>query len=134
MLILAAGAVTLFSIILISLGTRAHSLNGPEIWSEPIAELPWYGQHPGYDDDNESRRGSRYDPRAPYGASYAPGAGQPNGAGGFYPMMAQPSAIQQQYPGGGYVVQQQPGHSVVIQPGQNGQHTVSQVPGMVQQM
>lgn len=34
--------------------------------------------------------------------------------------------------GGGYVVQQNPGHSVVIRPGVNGQApTVTQVPGVV---
>jgi hypothetical protein len=62
--------------------------------------------------------------------------GQP-GQQAFYPMMAQPSQVGQSYqvqpglPQGGYVVQQQPGHSVVIQPGQNGQATVSQVPTQV---
>lgn len=34
-------------------------------------------------------------------------------------------------PGGGYVVQQNPGHSIVIQPNPNGQPTITQVPGIV---
>jgi hypothetical protein len=57
---------------------------------------------------------------------------------GFMPqggmaMMPQYQQPMPGYPNGGLVVQQQPGHSVVIQQGQNGQPQVTQVPGFVQQ-
>jgi hypothetical protein len=93
-----AHPVTLFTIILISLATRAHALNRPFIWAEPIAELPWFGQYPGMEDDaggdeeggegTESRRTSRYG--WPQYGGY-PAMGMPPGA--FWP-------AQQVMPGG----------------------------------
>jgi hypothetical protein len=62
-------------------------------WSEPITDLPWWGEMPGY-----------------YQAPYGYGAPQQ--------MYMPPGAVQQQ-----------PGHSVVIQPGHHGQPTtVQQLP------
>ncbi|KAH9899835.1 hypothetical protein C8Q73DRAFT_639374 [Cubamyces lactineus] len=106
----------IFLWILISLTTRAKVLGRPYAWAEPIIELPWFGQWPGYPEGGQFA-GGMYPP-APYG----------------YPMMNVPSmggyAGSQMAPG--YVVQQNPGHSVVIQPGINGQPpTITQVPGTV---
>ena len=47
-------------------------------------------------------------------------------------MAAYPAVTPSVQVPGGYVVQQNPGHSVVIQPGSNGQApTVTQIPGVV---
>ncbi|KAI0660948.1 hypothetical protein C8Q70DRAFT_1044233 [Cubamyces menziesii] len=106
----------IFLWILISLTTRAKVLGRPYAWAEPIIELPWFGQWPGY----------------PEGGQFPNGMYPPGQYG--YPMMGVPSmggyAGSQMAPG--YVVQQNPGHSVVIQPGMNGQPpTITQVPGTV---
>lgn len=61
---------------------------------------------------------------------YHPGHAYAYPAGAPYPM-------QQAYPGqqgmvnGGYVVEQQPGHSVIVQRGPDGQPSITQVPGVV---
>lgn len=109
----------IFLWILISLTTRAQALGRPYAWSEPIIELPWFGQWPGWM-EGESGGGYAYPAGSYPGTPYQ---GQmPMGYGG------QPGQAM----GGGYVVQQNPGHSVVIQPGANGQAPViTQVPGMV---
>lgn len=83
-------------------------------------ELPWFGQYPGMQ-EGQSHYGH-----------YAYPAGSPM----MYPMQQgmQPGMAfpQPQMVNGGYVVAQQPGHSVVIQPGSNGQApTITQVPGVV---
>ena len=84
-----------------------------QIWREDIRELPWFGQAPGYPGIGYAAYSSQYGPRG-YPGSYAQTA---------------------QYPAttyGGSVVHQQPGHSLVIQPGLNGgAPTVQQVPTMV---
>jgi hypothetical protein len=111
---LTSRAVTLYAIILISLATRAHALNRPFIWAEPIAELPWFGQFPGMEDDEEgsaddggdgSRRTSRYGAWDPRMGMYPPGGFQngyyPNGQMlGMQPGMTQPVLTPQ-----GYVIQ-----------------------------
>jgi len=90
-----------------------------DIWREDVRELPWFGQQPGYP-----------------GAGYATYPGQ-YGNRGYPGSYAQGSHVQgsyAQYPTtyGGNVVQQQPGHSLVIQPGMNGgAPTVQQVPTAV---
>ena len=77
------------------------------IWREDIRELPWFGQAPGYPGAGYAQYSSQYGSRG-YPGQYA------------------------QYPSttyGGNVVHQQPGHSLVIQPGMNGgAPTVQQVP------
>jgi hypothetical protein len=89
-------------IILLFLVSRAQSLGRPHMWEEPIRELPWFGELPGY---------------------YNRGMAQPTYAP--YPPM--------QYPAGGQYMQT-PGHSIIIQPGVNGQAPViTQVPGLVPQ-
>lgn len=78
------------------------------IWSEDIRELPWFGQAPGWP-----------------GHGYVQYSSQPGrGYGGPYTQYSTSG-----YASGGNVVQQQHGHSVVIQPGRNGMPTtVQQVP------
>jgi hypothetical protein len=106
-------------------------------WSFDLHSRSWFGEFPGYEGNEEDGEGGesrptsmRYDPRYPHPMMFQqPGA---PGAGGFYPGM-QPMAAQLQPGGGGYVIQQQPGHSVVIQQGQNGMPQFTQVPGIVQQ-
>ena len=78
----------------------------PDIWSDDIRELPWFGQAPGWPGLGYAQYSSQY-PRG-----YASG-----------PYTQYPTTYA------GNVVQQQHGHSVVIQPGRNGMPaTVSQVP------
>ncbi|KAI0722936.1 hypothetical protein C8Q76DRAFT_793930 [Earliella scabrosa] len=109
----------IFLYILIALTTRAKSLGRPFAWAEPIVELPWFGQWPGYPEGQYPQNGM-------YQMPYAYPAGQPMSMGSMGSMG---------YPAGGqvapgYVIQQNPGHSVVIQPGVNGQPpTITQVPG-----
>ncbi|KAI0081813.1 hypothetical protein K474DRAFT_1613063 [Panus rudis PR-1116 ss-1] len=93
----------IFFWILLALTTRSKTLGRPFAWSEPIVELPWFGEWPGWPAD------SRYP-----------------GAYGGYPTVAPGGAV---YGPGGYVIQQAPGHQVMIQPGVNGAPpTVTQVP------
>ncbi|TFK75896.1 hypothetical protein BDN72DRAFT_809657 [Pluteus cervinus] len=88
-------------IILNALVSQAEKFGRYNIWEEPIRELPWFGEAPGYYNTSPSTT-----PMVQY-----PGA---NG----YP--AYPG-----YPG----VMPTPGHSIIIQPGVNGQPpTVTQVP------
>jgi len=87
-------------VILVALVSRAQAFGRYEIWGEPIRELPWFGEAPGYYNHNAD--------------------------GGAQSYMAQyPGA---QYPGAQYG-HPQPGSALVIQPGVNGQMpTVHQVP------
>jgi hypothetical protein len=88
--------VTLFLIFVITLANRSQVLGWPDIWSEDVIDLPWFGEYPGY----------------------------PGG-----PLYTQAPQLESQLPlvqGGhmvvnGSVVQQQPGHSIVIWPGVNGE-------------
>jgi len=90
----------LFFIIVIALTNRAVGFGNHHAWEEPIQHLPWFGEMPDY-----------Y--RQAYGGGYG---GQPGFPGQQY--MYPPGAIQQQ-----------PGHSLIIQPGRHGQPTtVQQVP------
>ncbi|KDQ64514.1 hypothetical protein JAAARDRAFT_28153 [Jaapia argillacea MUCL 33604] len=102
--------LAIFLIILLSLTSRSQTLGRPNAWLEPISELPWFNQMPGY-----------------YDYYY------PNGAAGN--QMPYPQGMQmypQQGVQGGYVVQQMPGSSIVIQPGSNGgPPMINQIPGVV---
>ena len=115
----------IFLFILVALTTRAKTLGRPYAWAEPIVELPWFGQWPGYPEGQYPGAGSMmmYPGGAPGGMMMMPGYAYPAGQ----PMYAPGQPVQP-----GYVVQQNPGHSVVIQPGVNGQApTITQVPGTV---
>lgn len=115
--------LAIFLWILITLTSRAKVFGRYRAWFEPILELPWFGQYPGGYEDQGSQ--GRY--------SYAYPAGSPmQYPGGMMPGMQQPQyPMQPQMVNGGYVVSQQPGHSVVIQPNAHGPPMVTQVPGMV---
>lgn len=103
--------ITLYFIFLLNLVSRSVAMGRPEIWGENIRELPWFGQAPGWP-------GLGY---VPYSSQYP--RGYANGPYAQYP------ATTTTY--GGNVVQQQPGHQIVIQPGRNGMPpSVSQVPTM----
>ena len=117
---------TIFIFILISLVTRAKALGRPFAWAEPIIELPWFGQWPGYPEGVYPQGGMMY-PGMMQGMGMMPQA-----MSGY----AYPAGQPMPYPAGtatsGYVVQQNPGHSVVIQPGVNGQApTITQIQGAV---
>ncbi|GJE84023.1 hypothetical protein PsYK624_000970 [Phanerochaete sordida] len=107
----------IFLWILITLTSRAKAFGRYGAWFEPIWELPWFQQYPGADEGGASP--GRY--------HYAYPAGSPMQYPGqmHYP-------VQQQVVNGGYVVSQQPGHSVVIQPQHGRPPVVTQVPGVVQ--
>jgi hypothetical protein len=85
----------MFSVLVVALTSRSVAMGNRYAWSDPIIDLPWFGEMPGY-----------Y--QAPYGY------------GGQQMYLPPPGAIQQQ-----------PGHSVVIQPGHHGNPTtVQQIPTM----
>ncbi|TFK55718.1 hypothetical protein OE88DRAFT_1652154 [Heliocybe sulcata] len=96
--------LTIFFIILLMLTSRAQALGRQFAWQENIIDLPWFGQMPGY----------------PGSGTYT--NGHQNGASYAYPM-------QQMLPSNAFVIQQQPGHSVVIQPqASGGPPMVNQIP------
>ncbi|EKM51621.1 uncharacterized protein PHACADRAFT_261870 [Phanerochaete carnosa HHB-10118-sp] len=101
----------IFILILITLTTRAKVFGRYRAWSEPILELPWFSEYPafgvGESEAGESMGGGSgyYSPRSVAGYP----TGLPPQAYGMPPQMAN----------GGYYVPQQPGHSVVIRPGNN---------------
>jgi len=86
--------------LLMSLVTEAQRFGRYDIWWAPIRELPWFGEAPGY-----------YNTYPGGMVQYPPG-------GYAYPVQAaNPPLVQA------------PGHSIVIQPGMNGQPpTITQVP------
>jgi hypothetical protein len=103
-------AVTLYFIFVIALASRSMAMGRSYIWGENVHELPWFGQAPGYPGTGYTSYPSQYGPRT-YNSPYT------------------------QYPTttyAGNVVQQQPGHSLVIQPGRNGAPTtVRHVPSAI---
>jgi len=107
----------IFLWVLIALTSRARVFGLPYAWRAPIFELPWFGEMPGW----------------PYSGGLQQGQmgqqmGYPMGMGG-YPGMGMPYAPPMV--NGGYVVQQAPGHSLVIQPNAaGGAPTITQVPSV----
>jgi hypothetical protein len=98
-----------FLIFVIALANRSQVLGWPEIWYEDIYDLPWFGEYPGY-------------PGQPFYPPY-PGAEFQNQG----PMVGGPQML-----GNGGVVQHQPGHSIIIWPGANGEPPrIEQRPGIV---
>ena len=101
--------VTFFLIFVITMANRSQVLGWPDIWNDDIIDLPCFGEYPGY----------------PGGPLYTLQVG---------------SQIESQAPqihGGqmvvnGSVVQQQPGYSIIIWPGVNGEPPrIEQRPGIV---
>ncbi|KAH8999170.1 hypothetical protein EDB92DRAFT_1832835 [Lactarius akahatsu] len=107
--------LTLYIIFLVALASRSVAMGRPYIWREDVRELPWFGQAPGYPG---------------YGYVTYPTQSVPRGYPGTYaPYTQYPNAQYQTSGGGGNVIHQQPGHSLVIQPGRNGMpSSVQQVP------
>ncbi|KAF8897546.1 hypothetical protein BD779DRAFT_1667507 [Infundibulicybe gibba] len=93
---------TLAFIILLTLVDQAQRYGRRDIWEEPIRELPWFGEAPGYYNTTPGQS-------APYPT---------------YPQYPYPMSSA----GNGQVIQT-PGHSIIIQPGTHGQPpTITQVP------
>ncbi|KAF5320926.1 hypothetical protein D9619_000924 [Psilocybe cf. subviscida] len=91
--------------VLLQLTQQAEMYGRYKIWSEPIRELPWFGEMPGYYNTNTQGMPGQHMMQYP---------GTPGGYG--YPHQ------------GGYPVPN-PGHSIIIQPGMNGAPpTITQVP------
>lgn len=99
-------------------------MGAPYAWAAPIFELPWFGELPGW----------------PYGGQMGyPMGTYPGGGMAYQPGMMNGGMMHGGMMGGGvvntngsYVVQQVPGHSVVIQSGLGGAApTITQVPGSV---
>lgn len=120
--------VAIFFIIVISLASAAAERGGhPYAWREPMIELPWYGEWPGY----SGGPGSAYPTMHMAEGGMIPGAYYPGGVVAP-PMGGGPINTMPVMQGGGYVVQQQPGYSMVITPGANGAApTIQQVPGHI---
>lgn len=102
----------MYFVFLVTLATQSVAMGRFDIWRDDVRELPWFGQTPGYPGAGYAQYSSQY---PQYGGRGYPGS-------------------YSQYPTtyGGNVVQQQPGHSLVIQPGVNGgAPIVQQVPTAV---
>lgn len=117
--------VSIFFVVVCNLTTIAVQRGGrPYAWREPMIELPWYGEWPGY----SGGTGSAYPTVQMADGGMIPGAymaPQPMATGG--PISTMP--VMQD---GGYVVQQQPGYSMIITPGVGGQAPmIQQVPGRI---
>jgi hypothetical protein len=99
--------VTFFLISVITLANRCQVLGWPDIWNEDIIDLAWFGEYPGY-----------------------PG-------GPLYTHSPQLENQAHHVQGGhmvvnGNVVQYQPGYSIIIWPGVNGEPPrIEQRPGVV---
>jgi hypothetical protein len=117
--------VAIFFAIVVNLASTAVERGGrPYAWREPMIELPWFGEWPGYSGG----------PNSAYPTMHMAEGGMV--PGGYYPGNMIPAGgpistmpVRQD---GGYVVQQQPGYSMIITPGPNGQApTIQQVPGRI---
>lgn len=125
------GVFLIFLLIVASLTSTAVDRGGrPYAWREPMIELPWYGEWPGY----SGGFGSMYPTMLMPDGGVMPGGYMPGGV--VQPMSAAgPISTVPVLQNGGYVVQQQPGYSMVITPGLNGQApTIQQLPGPVSTM
>ena len=120
--------VAVFFIIVVHLtSTTVERLGRPYAWREPMIELPWYGEWPGYSGG----------PGSMYPTMHMAEGGMMPGVYHQGPMIGQagPMSTLPIMQNGGYTVQQQPGYSMIITPGLNGQApTVQQVPGHISTM
>ena len=92
-----------------------------------MLELPWYGEWPGY----SGGPGSAYPTVHMTDGNVVPGGYIPGTVVGPQPTGG-PINTMPVLGEGGYVVQQQPGYSMIITPGVGGQApTIQQVPGRI---
>jgi len=122
------GVFAIFFVLVINLTSIAVQRGGrPYAWREPMLELPWYGEWPGY----SGGPGSAYPTVQMMDGNIVPGGYIPGGIVGPHPMGG-PINTMPVMGEGGYVVQQQPGHSMIITPGVGGRApTIQQVPGHI---
>ena len=103
-----------FLLLVITLANRSQILGWTDIWHEDIVNLPWFGQYPGY--PGYSLYSSFMGPQASVVISTP----------------STPFVGPAQNLGNGGVIQHQPGHSIVIWPGVNGEPPrIEQRPGFV---
>jgi len=121
------GIFAIFLVIVINLTSVAVMRGGrPYAWREPMIELPWYGEWPGY----SGGPGSMYPTMHMHEGGVIPGSYMPGGV--IAQPMAGPVSTLPVMQDGGYVVQQQHGYSTVITPGLNGQApTIQHYPGPI---
>lgn len=99
--------VTFFLIFVIALANRSQVLGWPNIWNDDIIDLPWFGEYPGY----------------PGGPLYTLG---PQLEGQVPHVQAGQMVVN------GNLIPQQPGYSIIVWPGVNGEPPrVEQRPGIV---
>lgn len=111
---LIGGIVLAFLLLVITLANRSQILGWTDIWHEDIVNLPWFGQYPGY--PGYSLYSSFMGPQASVVISTP----------------STPFVGPAQNLGNGGVIQHQPGHSIVIWPGVNGEPPrIEQRPGFV---
>ena len=104
-----------FLVFVITLANRSQILGWPHIWGEDIINLPWFGQYPGYP-----------------GLSLHPSYLGLQASVVYSTPASTPYVGPSQNLGNGGVVQHQPGHSVIIWPGVNGDPPrIEQRPGFV---
>jgi len=122
------GVFAIFFVVVINLTTIAIQRGGrPFAWSEPMLELPWYGEWPGY----SGGPNSLYPTMHMAEGGMFPGGYYPGGVMGPHPMGGPIGAVPMMQ-NGGLVVQQLPGHSTIIRPGVGGMPaTVEHHPGHV---
>ena len=99
-----------FLVLVITLANRSQILGWPHIWGEDIEDLPWFGQYPGFPGFSQysSLRPQSLGPRP--SVVYSTSASTPH-----------VGPVQIVENGGHGVIEHQPGHSIIIWPGVNGE-------------
>lgn len=107
------GVFAIFFIIVLHLTSIAVQRGmRPYAWREPMIELPWYGEWPGY----SGGYNSAYPTMHMAGGGMVPGGYYQGGVVPHHGPISTLPVMQN----GGYVVQQQPGHSMIITPSADG--------------
>ncbi|KAI0269153.1 hypothetical protein BC834DRAFT_614415 [Gloeopeniophorella convolvens] len=105
--------LTFFLLFVIALANRSQVLGWPRIWREDIINLPWFGQYPGYPG---------------FQIEIPASSGPYDQAEPLYPTTAYIPPTE----ANGNIIQHQPGYSIIIWPGVNGEPPrIEQRPGYV---